>query len=769
MKFSNGNWLDRDGYTLHYPAELYEMNVQKEKAVLYAPFTAITHRGKTLDGGMMTIELTAPLEGVIGVKLYHYKGKKAGNTVFELDKKEIPFEVKDNVDECTFTSGSLQAIFSKGASWGIEFKSGGKSLASSGPKSMSYITNDRQQAFMKEQLSLDIGELVYGLGERFTPFVKNGQRVDSWNEDGGTGSEQAYKNIPFYISNKGYGVFVNHPERVSFEIGSEKVSSVQFSVEGEALEYYIIDGPSMKNVLEKYTSLTGKPSLPPAWSFGLWLSTSFTTDYDEQTVNQFVDGMIERDIPMDVFHFDCFWMKEFEWCNFEWDDRVFPDPKNMLRRLKEKGLKICLWINPYIGQKSPLFDEGLENGYFIKRPDGSVWQWDKWQAGQAIVDFTNPEARQWFESKLESLLDMGVDSFKTDFGERIPTDVVYADGSDPKKMHNFYTYLYNKLVFNLLERKRGKGQAALFARSATAGSQKFPVHWGGDCWSTYSSMAETLRGGLSFSLSGFSFWSHDIAGFEHGATPDLYKRWTQFGLLSSHSRYHGNTEYKVPWLYDEEAVEVTRHFTKLKNRLMPYLFKHACQSAGTGVPMMRPMVLEFTEDETCHYLDRQYMLGDTLLVAPIFNEKGVVRYYVPEGVWTNYLTNEKVTGGKWYTETHGYMTLPLMAKANSIVAEGAEDKTAEYDYTKNVTIHVFDLEENQQAETDIYNANGEKAGFVFVKRTDGMILVQAEGLSHYTILLRNISSVQSVENGTVEMEKLGTAIKAASPGVKIEL
>lgn len=239
----------------------------------------------------------------------------------------------------------------------------------------------------------------------------------------------------------------------------------------------------------------------------------------------------------------------------------------------------------------------------------------------ALVDFTNPDAYKWFQDKLEALLDMGVDCFKTDFGERIPAEnVFYENGADPEGMHNFYTYLYNKCVFSLLEDKKGKGQAVLFARSATAGGQKFPVHWGGDCWSTYEAMAESLRGGgLSLTMSGFGYWSHDIGGFENTSTADVYKRWAAFGLLSSHSRFHGSTSYRVPWAYDDEAVDVVRFFTKLKIELLPYIYSMSVYTSETGVPVMRSMVLEYQDDIACTNLDRQYMFGDSLLVAPIFN------------------------------------------------------------------------------------------------------------------------------------------------------
>lgn len=461
-------------------------------------------------------------------------------------------------------------------------------------------------------------------------------------------------------------------------------------------------------------------------------------------------------------------MKEFEWCNFIWDERVFPEPEKMLARLKDKGLKISLWINPYIGQKSPLFKEGKENGYFIKRLDGTVWQWDKWQAGLAIVDFTNPEACKWYESKLEALLDMGVDSFKTDFGERIPTDVQYFDRSNPEKMHNYYSYLYNKIVFELLERRRGENEAVVFARSATAGSQKFPVHWGGDCLSNYESMAESLRGGLSFSLTGFGYWSHDIGGFESGTSPDLYKRWTQFGLLSSHSRYHGSWEYKVPWIYDEEAVDVTRKFTKLKNKLMPYIFNYATESAKRGIPMMRPMLLEFEDDETCHYLDRQYMFGEKLLVAPIFNEQGTVRYYVPQGKWTNLLTNENIAGGQWQMEEHTYMTLPLLVRENSIIPFGFEEKTAEYDYCRKPEFHLFELDE--ESEANIPNQVGEQVVHVKAVKKGRMITFSTDGLStSYELVLRNEFTVQEVNKGEIHVEEYGTRIKTDAVELMITL
>jgi alpha-D-xyloside xylohydrolase len=274
-------------------------------------------------------------------------------------------EVDDS--HATITSGALSVRFARGEQWALDFLADGKVLTTSGSKAMALISTDSDGHYVREQLSLGIGEVVYGLGERFGPLAKNGQVVDIWNADGGTSSEQAYKNVPFYLTNRGYGVFVNHPGLVSFEVGSEAVSRVQFSGAGHALEYRIIYGPTFQEILRKYTALTGRPALPPAWSFGLWLSTSFTTSYDEETVTGFVDGMARRDLPLSVFHFDCFWMREFQWCDFTWDSRTFPDPSAMLSRLKERGLRVCVWINPYIAQRSPLFDEGAQQGYLLRK------------------------------------------------------------------------------------------------------------------------------------------------------------------------------------------------------------------------------------------------------------------------------------------------------------------------------------------------------------------------------------------------------------------
>lgn len=718
MKYENGYWLLREGYCTFAPTAVYEITEMADGIRICGPTRHISGAGDTLEGVNLTIEIRTPFPDMIRVTTYHHKGAlKKGPAFILKEPAENTFRWEQNDSEITVYSGETRLVITK-KPFTMSFFRGDKFLTKSTPKDLCYIKQDWKgyaydkpgNCWVSQRLSISVDEQIYGLGERFGAFVKNGQTVVIRNEDGGTSTGQAYKNIPFYLSSRDYGVFVNHPETVEFEVGTEHVSRCGFSVPGEKLDYYLIGGTDMKDVLIRYTDLTGKPALPPQWTFGLWLSTSFTTNYDTDTVMSFVDGMLERGIPLSVFHFDCCWMKPFHWSDFVWDSRVFEDPADLIAKIHAKGVKVCVWINPYIAQESRLFDEGMEKGFLLHRKDGSVWQWDMWQPGLAIVDFTNPDAVKWYQSKLQTLLDMGVDCFKTDFGERIPVeDVAYFDSSDPEKMHNFYSYLYNKSVFDLLKQEKGEENAVVFARAATAGCQQFPVHWGGDCWSDYDSMAQSLRGGLSFVSSGFGFWAHDIGGFEDTSTADVYKRWVAFGLLSTHSRLHGSVSYRVPWAYDEEAVDVCRFFTKLKLELLPYLYSCAVETSQTGIPMIRSMAMSFEDDRNCRYLDKQYMLGDSLLVAPIFNEEGIASYYLPKGKWVNYLTHEVADGGVWREEHHGYCSIPLWVKAGSVIATGMKTPDVNFSFLDNLCFRVFGMQES--AECTVYQGGTELMQF----------------------------------------------------------
>ena len=728
MKFRMGHWLMKPGMEPIFATEVYASRQHDGKLEILAPSSRIHNRGCTLTSAL-TVEINAPYEGVIQADVWHFKGGNAKYPEYEIKRDGTKLTAKETESAISCFSGPLECRISKEPGvWSLEFFAFGQRLTGCGDRSLGRILDkNTDTSYMYEELDLDVGEYIYGLGERFGAFTKNGQAVEMWNGDGGTCSELAYKNIPLYLSNKGYGVFINDTGDTSFEVGSENCEKVQISVKGEHLSFLVIAGPGPKDVLERYTRLTGRPALPPAWSFGLWLSTSFTTNYDENTVSSFIQGMANRNIPLSVFHFDCFWMKAFRWIDFTWDEDTFPDPKGMLKRYHDRGLRICVWINPYVAQFSDCFEEAKANGYLIRKTDGSVWQTDLWQAGMGIIDFTNPAAWKWYQDKLRGLLSDGVDCIKTDFGERIPVkDIMYFDGSDPMRMHNYYTYLYNKCVFEVLEEEKGKGNAILFARSATAGCQQFPCHWGGDNSATYVSMAETLRAGLSLSASGFGFWSHDISGFESTAPAHVYKRWCQFGLLSSQSRLHGSSSFRVPWLFDEEAVDVLRKFVRLKCTLMPYIYQKAVEAHAKGTPLMRPMFMEFPGDPACETLDRQYMLGESLLVAPVFREDGRVTYYLPKGKWTHLLDGRTMEGGRWLTETYDFMSLPLWVRPNTALPIGICDEKPDYDYTKGLTVKLYEIEDGSDIRLPIPSLNGVTAMSVHIRREGDEISVEAE-------------------------------------------
>lgn len=731
MKFSNGYWLDRDGYRVSKARGLLGLTVDDDGAVhAYAPVRPVLTRGDTLNTALLSATFTAVADGVIRVDLVHHKGRRErGPRVEVLTDPVYRGVVERQGDGLVLRAGDLAVSLAEGEDWTASFTHDGRLLTASLPRAIAHVTAPDGRTYMREQLSLRPGERVYGLGERFGAFTKNGQTVDIWNEDGGTASEQAYKNVPFYLTSAGYGVLVAHPGGVSFEVGSEVTTRTQFSVEGERLSYYLIDGPTPKDVLRRYTALTGRPPMVPTWSFGLWLTTSFTTSYDEQTVTSFVEGMEERDLPLSVFHFDCFWMRGFHWCDFVWDPETFPDPAGMIARMKARGLRVCAWVNPYIAQRSRLFDEGAERGYLVRTTDGDVWQTDLWQAGMGLVDLTNPAAVAWYREQLTGLLDMGIDCFKTDFGERVPVaGVAWHDGSDPEKMHNYYTHLYNAAVFDLLTEVRGEGEAVLFARSATTGGQRMPVHWGGDNESTFASMGETLRGGLSLTSSGFGYWSHDIGGFEGTPDPQVFMRWVAFGLLSSHARLHGSGSVRVPWLFGEEAVEVTRAFIRLRLSLMPYLYAAAQEAHATGTPMMRSMFVEFPEDRGAWDVDTQYMLGPDLLVAPVMDPDGEVDVYLPPGTWTSYWTGRDVQGPRWVRETHGTGTLPLYVREGAVLPLAQGLSRPEDDWVPGIVLRAFALADGQERIVTVPAHDGFEPAVFRLVREGGVLRVTATGV-----------------------------------------
>lgn len=771
MKFKHGNWMILDNMKPTLALEYITHEVCGSDLIVYANTKHIASRGDVVTHGILTVTLSSPMADVIKVNTVHHAGTIAKGPFPEIcGCRNEDVQVAEDENFVCYTAGALTAKICKDAfSWGIEYINNktGEVLTYTGVKNLGHFVNtDDGKCYMTDQLALENGELVYGLGERFGAVVRNGQSMTMWNEDGGTGSDLSYKNIPFYMTSRKYGVYVESTADVSFEVASESVEKVRMSVEGEELSYYIFCGADPKDVMVKYTNLMGKPALPPSWTFGMWMSSCYKVPFDEFSIVENIDKMAAAGIPMSTYHLDFFWSKEYKITNFIWNDETFKNPQAFVQKLRDRGVRINLWFHPYIPQRSEIWAEAAENGYFLKRTNGDIWQTDNWQAGMAIIDFTNPDAYKWFQGKIKGILENYCDSVAADFSEAIPTeDVVFFDGSDPMKMHNYYSYLYNKCVFEAVEAVKGKDKACCFFRSGSAGSQKFPCHWGGDSDANYKSMAAALRAGLSAAVSGFSFWTHDITGFGGKATPDLYKRWSAFGLLLTHTRLHGESFPKEPWNYDEESCQVLGRFSKLKCSLMPYIYAMANNAHEQGVPVLRPMFFEFPDDPAIGYLDTQYMYGDNILVAPIMNEKGTVTYYLPAGTWTNYLTGEVKEGGRYVTETHDYFSLPMMVRQDAIIVSGSEEK-ADYDFAENPMVRIYELGDGAAATAKIPAKDAGFAGTVTAERNGNVITVTMTGeIKNFTVFVSN-RKIAAVEGGTADADGI---IKAQAKNVKITL
>jgi alpha-D-xyloside xylohydrolase len=534
-------------------------------------------------------------------------------------------------------------------------------------------SRDEASVAFHESFALSVEEHFFGLGQQYGPLDKRGQRIVSWSRDlhGFTGGALTYHNIPFFLSSRGYGIFVNHTSPITYELGWPSPETAAFRVEDPYLDYFLIYGPQPKDILARYHQLTGRPVLPPLWSFGVWMSRCMYVNRPQ--VEEVVTRMRELGIPCDVVNLDPLWLKERrrhmrDACDFVWDEEAYPDPPGFVRWLGERGVKLCLWENPYIWKGTAMYEEGRRQGFLVRSQSGEPARPAENPEDAGIADFTNPAAVRWWQSKHRPLLRMGVAAFKSDYGEAVPADAVMANGKSGREMHNVYPLLYNRAVYEEVRRQRG--EAVVFGRSGYAGSQRYPINWTGDSPCTYAGMAAALRAGLSLSLSGIPFWSHDIGGFwnpngMNPPSPELYIRWAQFGMLSSHARFHG-VGPREPWVYGDEAVAIVREFARLRYRLLPYLWGLA-HEALAGVPVARPLFLEFPDDPLAPQVDLEYMLGPYLLVAPVFDDGGRRQVYLPSGQWFDFWTNQEIAGPTWRDMEVPLERVPLFVRGDSIL------------------------------------------------------------------------------------------------------
>jgi alpha-D-xyloside xylohydrolase len=525
---------------------------------------------------------------------------------------------------------------------------------------------ERKHSFLSFDLHYD--EHIYGFGESYGRLDKRETYQALWiQESFSNASPASYKRTPFFMSSRGYGLYFNTANAVRCRVGDLEHTAFSVIVDDtNLLDLYFMYGPLLRDILPRYTSITGQPAVPPKWTFGLWMARISYNRQDQ--VESVARELRQHRIPCDVIHIDTDWYEKDWQCDLEFGPSKFPDPRGMTSRLAEMGFKVSLWQWPNMVVTSEMFFEGYEQGYLAKKPNGKPWIYPGFEIDAGYIDYSNPEAVTWVQGKIRKLFEQGIAAIKVDFGEGASPDAVHASVSG-EQIHSLYPFLYNKALWDVSEEYFGQGNAVLWARAAWAGSQRFPVHWSGDGVARYEDLACVLRAALSFGLSGFPFYSHDIGGFSGVPSPELYVRWAQFGLFSSHSRAHGMPP-REPWAYGEEAERIFRQYADLRYSLMPYIYSEAICCGRSSLPMLRALVLEYQDDLNTYTIEDQYLFGSSLLIAPILDESNRRRVYLPLGLWTDYWTKQVIPGGRWIHVEAALDTMPMYVREGAIIPYG---------------------------------------------------------------------------------------------------
>ena len=541
-------------------------------------------------------------------------------------------------------------------------------------------------------------ECFVGTGERFRKMDLSGQTFQLKNQDGqGVNNRRCYKNIPFFMSSRMYGCFYHTSDYCKLSLADHSTRSVQFLNDHATLDVFLIGGKSPEQILRSYRMLTGFPQMPPLWSFGIWMSRMTYFSADE--VNEICDRLRQEHYPCDVIHLDTGWFRTDWLCEWKFNPERFPDPKGFVQHLKQNGFKVSLWQLPYVAQGAEQLEEAKANRYIsqsTKAEDTSTGGASNFSALDyaGTIDFTYPKAVDWYKNQLlKPLLEMGVTCIKTDFGENIHMDHQYH-GMTPERLNNIYSLLYQRAAFEVTQEVTGQG--IVWARSAWAGCQRYPLHWGGDSASSWDGLAGSLKGGLHFGLSGFAFWSHDVPGFH--SIPDfmnspldenVYVRWTQFGVFSSHMRYHGTCK-REPWHYPNIAPIVKRWW-KLRYALLPYIIEQSEQACQSGYPLVRALLFHHPDDRQVWHIDDEYYFGSEFLVAPVMNSEGKRDIYLPEGLWVNFFTGQRIEGGRWYYNVEVPLDqMPVFVRPGSLIKMYPDevDSTDDMDMSKTITIEI---------------------------------------------------------------------------------
>lgn len=559
---------------------------------------------------------------------------------------------------------------------------------------LAYCVKDghKERATLSFECKAD--ECFAGTGERFTKMDLSGHTFFLKNQDGqGVNNRRTYKNIPFYLSSRMYGTFYHTCAHSKLSLAHVSTRSVEFLSDQAMIDAFIIAGDTVEEILRGYRDLTGYPSMPPLWSFGIWMSRMTYFSADE--VDEICDRLRAEHYPCDVIHLDTGWFRTDWLCEWKFNEKRFPDPKGFIHSLKDKGFRVSLWQLPYVAEDAEQIDEARENDYIAPLTKQQASEGSNFSALDyaGTIDFTYPKATEWYKGLLKNLLDMGVVCIKTDFGENIHMDAKYK-GMSPELLNNLYALLYQKAAYEVTKEVTGDG--IVWARAAWAGCQRYPLHWGGDSCSSWDGMAGSLKGGLHFGLSGFAFWSHDVPGFHtlpnfmNSIVDDkVYMRWTQFGVFSSHMRYHG-TNKREPWFYPAIAPMVKKWW-KLRYKLLPYIYEQSKKATHSGYAVLRALIFEHPADKMCWHIDDEYYFGDDFLVAPVMNSEDRRDIYLPEGEWVNFFTGEHFRGGQWLNGVKVPLDeMPVYVREGAVIPVYPEDVdcTDEMDLDKSVALKI---------------------------------------------------------------------------------
>lgn len=559
---------------------------------------------------------------------------------------------------------------------------------------LAYCVKDghKERATLSFECKAD--ECFAGTGERFTKMDLSGHTFFLKNQDGqGVNNRRTYKNIPFYLSSRMYGTFYHTCAHSKLSLAHVSTRSVEFLSDQAMIDAFIIAGDTVEEILRGYRDLTGYPSMPPLWSFGIWMSRMTYFSADE--VDEICDRLRAEHYPCDVIHLDTGWFRTDWLCEWKFNEKRFPDPKGFIHSLKDKGFRVSLWQLPYVAEDAEQIDEARENDYIAPLTKQQASEGSNFSALDyaGTIDFTYPKATEWYKGLLKNLLDMGVVCIKTDFGENIHMDAKYK-GMSPELLNNLYALLYQKAAYEVTKEVTGDG--IVWARAAWAGCQRYPLHWGGDSCSSWDGMAGSLKGGLHFGLSGFAFWSHDVPGFHtlpnfmNSIVDDkVYMRWTQFGVFSSHMRYHG-TNKREPWFYPAIAPMVKKWW-KLRYKLLPYIYEQSKKATHSGYAVLRALIFEHPADKMCWHIDDEYYFGDDFLVAPVMNSEDSRDVYLPEGEWVNFFTGERIRGGQWLKGVKVPLDeMPVYVREGAVIPVYPEDVdcTDEVDLDKSVALKI---------------------------------------------------------------------------------